>query len=380
MNRPFNILFAVETSSHDDCSYVQRLRVLKRGLEKLGVSTGWVYLSDYPIGSPRILLPVNTPLFLKLARKYDFIHCCGLSVFSVAPAKPFANFKTICDVQGSIEENFLNRKRLLDLNFYYHLFSQSIASHLLEKIADYFVAVSEPLRQKLLRKGVRREKTELLYNAVDTQLFRPANKKSNDRFTVTYAGGYQGWQGIDNFVDAIKLLEKTDIKFKLMGFQERDKLAKERVKAKLGMRAELIDFKPRTQNLQPFSFIEEIASSDLLIIPRYTNPSNQIYSNPEYVRRNFGWLPTKFGEYIATGRPIIVTDLDVASDFVKQYDCGFVSAPDPKSLANTILDARHTSSEELNIKGKNGRKLAQEQFDIEVVAKRYFNILSALSA
>jgi glycosyltransferase involved in cell wall biosynthesis len=69
----------------------------------------------------------------------------------------------------------------------------------------------------------------------------------------------------------------------------------------------------------------------------------------------------------------------VAADFVKEYDCGFVCNPDSKSIANMILQAKNTSSEELNRKGMNGRKLAEEQFDIQVIAKRYFNVLTTLT-
>ena len=378
MRRKFNVLFAVETTFQDDCSAVQRLRVLKKGLETLGVETEMVYLSDYPIGSPRLLLPANTPLFLKTARQYDFVHSSGLSIFSSAAAKPFANYKIIFDVQGSREENRLYRRPGFDIQLYYHLLASLLAWQAAKKMADYFVAVSEPLRQFIVDSGVERERTELLYNAVDTQLFKPAKEKLGGSFTVTYAGGYQKWQGIENLVDAIQLLKNTDVTFKFMGFQKRDAPVKNAIKAKLDNKVVLLDFQPRTQNQQPHSFVDEMANSDVLIIPRYTDPLNPAYNNSEYVRNTFGWLPTKFGEYIATGRPVIVTNLDVAADFVKQYDCGFVSNPDAKSLAKVILEAKNTSAQELNRKGMNGRKLAEEQFDIQVVAKRYFNVLSGL--
>ena len=115
-----------------------------------------------------------------------------------------------------------------------------------------------------------------------------------------------------------------------------------------------------------------------MIIPRYTDPNNPIYSNPEYVRKTFGWLPTKFAEYISTGRPVIVTNLDSAASLVQEYDCGFVSNPNPESLAQAILEAKNSSSEQLDEKGINARKLAEREFDIKVIAKRYYNDLSML--
>ena len=294
-------------------------------------------------------------------------------------AKSFANYKIIYDVHGSVEEYRLLQGDRFDLKTQYQMIAASLAFQVAEKKADFFVTVSEPLRQGIVERGVKYEKTQLLYNGVDTQLFKPTEKKLQGSFTVTYAGAYQKWQGVENFVDAIKILEKTDIKFKLMGFKSGDQTFKQAIKEKLGNRAELLDFQPRINNQQPHSFIEQMAQSDVLIIPRYIDPANPLYSNPEYVQSTFGWLPTKFSEYVATGRPVIVTNLDASACLVKESDCGFVSDPDSKSLAESILKARYTSADKLTNKGLNGRKLAEEMFDVQVIAKRYYNLLSALS-
>ena len=379
MKKKFSILFTVDSGAEDDCSALQRFRVLKAGLQKLGVETGIIYLGDYPFGHPRLFLAANMPLFLKTVRHYDFVHSAGLSIIAMGTAKSFAKYKIIYDVHGSNQEYRLANSNGLDFKLRYQMFSASFAWRVAEKKANYFVTVSEPLRQEILKHGIEDQRTEVLYNGVDTRLFKPAQQKSIGPFTVTYAGAYQKWQGIENYVEAIKILEKTNIRFRLMGFQKHDQPLKRAIKAKLGNRANLIDFQQRIQDKQPSSFINQMAQSDVLIIPRYTDPANPVYSNPDYVRKTFGWLPTKFGEYLATGRPVIVTNLDVAADFVKEYDCGFVTNPDPTSLANAILEARDTSAIELNKKGMNGRKLAEEQFDIQVIAKRYYDVLSSLS-
>jgi glycosyltransferase involved in cell wall biosynthesis len=379
MKSKFSVLFTVDSTISDDCSALQRFRALISGLRKLGVETGIIYLGDMPIGNPRVLLALNTPFFLKKARQYDFVHSAGLSVMAMGIAKPFANYKIIYDVHGSVEEYRLFQGNNFDFKTQYQMIAASLAFQMAEKQANFFVTVSEPLRQGIIKHGIKPEKTELLYNGVDTQLFKPTKKKLKGPFTVTYAGAYQKWQGIENFVDAIKILEKTDIKFRLMGFKKGDQAFKHAIKEKLGNRAELLDFQPRINNQQPPSFIEQMAQSDVLIIPRYINQANALYSNPEYVQNTFGWLPTKFSEYLATGRPVIVTNLDVSAYFVKENDCGFVSSPDPKSLAESILKARFTSPNELTEKGLNGRKLAEEQFDVQVIAKRYYRILFSLS-
>ena len=52
------------------------------------------------------------------------------------------------------------------------------------------------------------------------------------------------------------------------------------------------------------------------------------------------WLSaTKFAEYAALGRPILVTDVDETANFVRNYRCGFVSDPHPANLAKTLSEA-----------------------------------------
>jgi glycosyltransferase involved in cell wall biosynthesis len=258
------------------------------------------------------------------------------------------------------------------------MLASEMAWRVAKRKADCFTTVSEPLRQKMLGEGIEEEKTKLIYNGVDTNVFKPCPTKQNDVFTVTYAGAYQKWQGVENLVEAAKMLENENVKFKFMGFQKHDSGLKEAIKAQLGKKAQLMDYQPRVANQQPNSFIQELCQSDVLAIPRYFDLATPLYCNPEYVRKAFGWLPTKFAEYIAMGKPVIVTKLDEASKFVEKYDCGFVCDPDPKSFAGAILEAKNASPEELNRKGMNGRRLAEEEFDVQVIGKRYFDFLSKL--
>lgn len=374
----FSILFAVDSTSDDDCSAVQRFRVLKAGLEKLGAKTGITYLGDLPIGSPRILLAANTPLYLKTVKEYDFVHAAGLAVMAMSLSKPFADYKIIYDIHGSKQEFALTRTNRWEFKGNYQMLASMFAWGIGKRQADYFVTVSPPLQQEILRSGIRKEKTGLLYNGVDTELFKPCKKEANKKFTVTYAGAYQKWQGVETLVDAAEMIHDLNVKFRFMGFQKHDAAVKALAETRLKERAELMDFQPRVENQQPNKFIEDIGQSDVLVIPRYYDQANPLYSNAKYVRSTFGWLPTKFAEYISTGRPVIVTNLDVAADFVEEHDCGFVCGADPKSLAQAIIQAKNTSPEELDRKGKNGRRLAEEQFSMKVIAKKYFDALTTM--
>ncbi|MCW4010406.1 MAG: glycosyltransferase family 4 protein [Candidatus Bathyarchaeota archaeon] len=376
MKGNFSVLFVIDTTSHDDCSAVQRFRVLKAGLEKLGVRADLLFLGDYRINSPRILATVNTPLFLEKVRAYDFVHTAGLSLIPMSLNKHLANFKMVCDIHGSISEYELTKKGILEFSGNYQWIAHRIAWEIARHTSDCFITVSDPLREKMLSEGVAKEKTEIIYNGVDTELFRPCQIEHNGVFTVTYAGAYQKWQGIENLVDAIELLKAEKVKFKFLGFQRHNAALKENIKRRLKNKAELFDYQPRVSDKQPESFLQKLWESDIMIIPRYWNPATPLYCNPEYVRRTFGWLPTKFAEFLALGKPVIVTSLDVSANFVEEYNCGFVCDPSPQSLAKAILEAKRTPQNELRKMGENARKVAEEFFDQRVTCKKYYEFIT----
>jgi glycosyltransferase involved in cell wall biosynthesis len=211
---------------------------------------------------------------------------------------------------------------------------------------------------------------------VDTELFKPSeDRRENKMFTVTYAGAFQKWQGIENLVEAAYLLKDAEVKFKMIGFRETDYAFREEIRRRLKDEADLIDFLPN----QPPALIDHLRNSDILIIPRLWVPGTSKYSNIQLLRETFGWFPTKFAEYIATGRPVIVTSLDVSAELVGRYDCGFVCDPAPAAIAQTILQARDTPKESLDEKGMNGRRLAEAEFDLKVTGKKYFEFLSGIA-
>jgi glycosyltransferase involved in cell wall biosynthesis len=193
---------------------------------------------------------------------------------------------------------------------------------------------------------------------VDTELFKPKDVSSDgNKFVVTYAGAFQKWQGIENLVAAAKLIKETDVRFRIIGFRKRDRALKNRLKRILGCKVELID------SLSQGELVDQLCSSNILIIPRSRHCATQMA------------FPTKFSEYIATGKPLIVTDVDETANFVKEYNCGFVCEPSAESIARTIIKAKELPSSNLLDMGKKGRNLAESQFDKRVIGKQYYEFL-----
>jgi glycosyltransferase involved in cell wall biosynthesis len=354
-------------SSDFSSAYTHRVFQLKNGIEKAGVETDVLYLGEYLIKHPSILLILNIPFIINVLNKYDII-CCGggATSYVIGLAKPFIRGKIVYDIHSNIvAESQLFRKHLFDPIGNFIIFQIRIIDYIARKNADYFITCSEPLVDYYVSKGITGNKIKIIRNGVNINFFKPSRKKiKNEFFTVTYAGGFQPWQGIDTLIDAIKCLDISDIKFKIIGFTTNDRKLKNNIEKTLADRVKLYNQLPRDE------LIQHLQNSDVLIIPRKFIP-------PEKAKI-FGWSPTKFAEYLAVGRPIIATDLDASSAFLDKYGCGFVCEATANSIADTILKAKETPTETLSEMGTKARELAEEEFNIDLISKAFFNFLSKI--
>jgi glycosyltransferase involved in cell wall biosynthesis len=201
--------------------------------------------------------------------------------------------------------------------------------------------------------GIQPNQTAVVRNGVDLSRFQPQGGSGDCGFTVAYAGGFQIWQGIENLVEAAERIADPLIKVKVIGFTPGDAALKRNLGQRLGKRAVLLDRMSQQQ------LIRELSSSDVLIIPRPASPVVKVA------------FPTKFAEYLALGKPVIVCEVDETAKLVRQHHCGFVALPNPDSIAQTINLARQTNVDRLRTMGANGRQLAEHEFSWDVIGERY---------
>jgi glycosyltransferase involved in cell wall biosynthesis len=353
------ILFVYGGSSLNNDAYSFRIDKFKEYFSKRNYNTKSIYLKDYLYGIPSLFQPLNMTRLLNTYSKCDIIHAGSTSCAYVARLSKFwnTNIKLLYDVHGDTIQEWLLYFDKFSIISYYNLF-QSVIMEYFASQSDYFITCSEPLKQHYIKKGIDPDRIEVIRNGVDLDLFKPLETKfEDDKFVVTYAGGFQKWQGIENLIDAAKLLHNYDIKFKIIGFAKSDQRFKNKIATELGNSVDLIDVLPREE------LIAHLHSSDILIIPRNRHPAIEVA------------LPTKFAEYIAMGKPVIVTGVDETADFVQKYDCGLVCEPNPTSIADAIITAKSMPSEELSQKGLNGRLLAEKEFDQKLINDKYYNFL-----
>lgn len=341
-------------------AYTHRLRKLFFALQQLGIQTEFLSLREQPFGRPILAHPLNLPFIREKISNCDFIHAGGDAAYVAACWKPFTRARIIHDVHGdTLSEAQLNRSRFRSVLGAYWVVQALIVNAVAYRHADYFLVVSKPLKERLMNeRHIPARKISLIRNGVDLQVFDQSPPKSRDFFDVCYAGGFQSWQGIENLLNAAELLPKNHVRLKIIGFTEQQSDLKASIADRLGEKMELVDRVPQKE------LVSQLAAADVLIIPRFRHRAVEVA------------LPTKFAEYLALGKPVIVCDVDETAELVRKHHCGLVSEPRPTALAETIHRASKLSRVELNEMGKNARCLAEREFAWEHIGRKYGDLLA----
>jgi glycosyltransferase involved in cell wall biosynthesis len=366
------VLFVSRThSDQKDNAYNYRLLMLQQGLQRLGVETDFLYLADWiqpdwgdPMDRvPPILFPFQFSGLLPRLKDYDAIHAGNSYVASV-----FCFFKkhfpasVIHDMHGNVISELFQKWKFekQKLKNTFNLLEFSLLQEVTIHRADYHLVVSLPLRKQLLAHGVPRDRILLNRNGVDVEKFKTKDIPPSGAFTIGYAGGFQVWQGVNSLVEAGQMLQDLDIKLKFVGLRQtlQDRKWEEKIRNSLGPKAELVG------RVGHQELIGHLQSADVLVSPRPYNSAN------------IAMFPCKFPEYIALGKPVIVTDVGDTPHFVRKYECGFVCRPSPSGLAAAIRQAYNMGRPKLRIMGERGRRLAETTFTWETICREYYDFLT----
>lgn len=197
------------------------------------------------------------------------------------------------------------------------------------KHAHLVVTVSDVLRDELIRRGVEPERIVSHSNGVDTTQFdskrftktdivelRKCYGISSSALVVTFVGTFGPWHGAEIFAQSIAemaaaesaWLKENKLHFMFIGD---------------GVRRKVVETLIADENVSRFVTISglidqehtplHLAASDILVSPHVHNPDGSPF---------FG-SPTKLFEYLASGRPVVASDLGQISEVLN--DCPHVS-------------------------------------------------------
>jgi|GEM_PF-633103 len=184
-----------------------------------------------------------------------------------------------------------------------------------------------------------------------------------DTFTITYCGNLDHEGEVDDLFRAYKGVSQLRRPIHLLIIGGGLRLSELKSIAQAVNPEGLIEF---TGQLSREEIVEKLASSHLLVLPR----RGGVFSSAGF--------PTKLGEYLATGKPVITTATGDIPLYLKDGESAYLIQPgDVQGLRDKIEEAIAHYDRALQI-GQAGRCVAIEHFDIEVNCRKVVSLLTQL--
>ena len=236
--------------------------------------------------------------------------------------------------------------------------------------ASAIVALSPGIRDGVLAVGVPEDKVELVPNAADLELFAPDRDGRalrdelglGGRFVCSYFGAMGEANDLTQVIEAAALLREREVSFVLLGGGKR-RTALERLARERG--ADNVVFMDPVPDKA--SVARLAAASDACLT---------IFKDVPVLATN---SPNKLFDTFAAGRAAIVNTDGWMRELVEDNDAGvYVRAADPADLAEKVgrLEADRELTERL---GRNGRALAEREFDRDLLAGRVLALLERVA-
>lgn len=226
---------------------------------------------------------------------------------------------------------------------------------------DHVIAVSERMKEEVLRFGVNKEKVSVLHNALvidnfrrnlEDRSFRREIGVSDEILLVGNIGRLSPEKGQADFVLAASavLQKHKDVRFILVGKGDDESRLRKLVQD-LGVRNEII-FAGYRENM-----VHVYNSLDLVVQSSYTEG-----------------MPNVILEALAMKVPVIATDVGGTSEAIMNNETGVLVQPgEPEELAIKMLDFVK-SKDAFKKMVERGRKVVEAKFNIEERTRRLSEI------
>jgi glycosyltransferase involved in cell wall biosynthesis len=251
----------------------------------------------------------------------------------------------------------------------------SLVSRSQIRMADAVVVVTPGLEGYVRERTGRRDGYHVIGNGADVDRFFPGAAQALDasepaahpalpdgtRYAV-FVGALASWQGIDTILDAVRSpMWPSGVDLVIAGD------GKERGRIETAARD---DARIRWLGTVPYSQTPALVARSLTSLVPMTEAS----------RSMFGLSPLKLFEAMASGIPVVASDLPGLGDVVRTHDCGVTfPAGDADALARSVaaIAADPARASEM---GANGRAAAVDHYSWDARAGQTERVLLELAA
>jgi len=198
----------------------------------------------------------------------------------------------------------------------------------LYRSAERIVTVTDPMRARLIERGVPEAKVGVVPNGADLRRLLPrlasaelaAELKLEGKFVVGYVGTHGFAQGLEVVVKAAVLVSDRNIHFLFVGEGARRDFL---VKLAARLQLQNVTF---VRGVPSDTAVEYLALCDAIVVPL---KNSALFD---------GALPSKIFEAAAMEKPLLLSAKGLSADVVREYNAGIVAEPEnQQALAAAVL-------------------------------------------
>lgn len=201
--------------------------------------------------------------------------------------------------------------------------------------------------------------SEAVLNNFDREQFRK-DYQLEGRFVVTYVGAHGVANHLEQLLEAGKALEDTNVLFLLIGQgMEKARL----MKLAEEMEVKNVRFIDPVPKQEVFKYI--IASDMGASVLKKVDTFKTVYSNKTF-------------DYFSCKKPILMAIDGVSRELVEEANAGSYVEPENIQEYNRVIREYLAAPERLLREGESGYNYARQNFDREVLAKKYLEAIRSL--
>lgn len=230
------------------------------------------------------------------------------------------------------------------------------------KTVDELFVISNALKDFYIQKGIDESKIHVINMFVDTTRFEGVKKTENRKY-IAYCGTVSyGKDGVDTLIRAFSMFKETftDYKLEIYGTGASDTIDQLKELSKENNVADSVIF---TGPIPYTEMPNKLVNATILALSRPNNLQNQ------------NGFPTKLGEYLMTGNPVVTTSVGEIPCFIKDGYNGYLAKPDSvESFAEKLKEVA-CNLEKAKLVGEKGREIAFKEFSYLTQTQKAFQYI-----
>ena len=233
----------------------------------------------------------------------------------------------------------------------------------LKKLTGLFV-ISKPLKEYYEGQEIDPLKIHIINMTVDADRFKGIKKVPNSEKHIAYCGtASNNKDGVDQLMKAFALVVKRHPEYKLYIIgsipSKKQRFGNYDLARELGIENSVVF----TGSIPATQIPQMLKNAEILALDR-----------PDNLQAKYGF-PTKLGEYLLTGNPVVITKVGDIPLFLKDEESALLAAPNnAQDFANKICWAID-NPEKAKAIGENGKNVAKRSFNYLTETKKLVDII-----